>query len=311
MTSPLALADEAAASPGACSGIVKLGGTDPVLPAVGSVVGGRYRVLRKVCEGGMGVLFEARHERLEQAVAVKVLRPRLARCHEVVRRFDREARAAARLRSVHCARVLDVDALPSGLPFIVFEYLAGHDLGVELSARGALPVDLAVECAKQAAVAMTEAHGCGIVHRDLKPPNLFLCRVPDGAEPLVKVLDFGVARIDEPTEPRITGDFDSIGTPEYMSPEQVRGSSALDARSDVWSLGVILYELVTGRTPFAGSRTSVVAHIVEDPVAPPSSLRPGIPPELDLVVLAMLEKDPARRVPAMTDVVRRLASVRA
>jgi len=241
---------------------------------------------------------------------VKVLRPRLARCHEVVQRFEREARAAARLRSIHCARVLDVDALPGGLPFIVFEYLVGHDLGAELAARGALPISFAIECALQAAAAMTEAHACGIVHRDLKPSNLFLCRAPDGAAPLVKVLDFGVSRIDEPGEPRITGDFDSIGTPEYMSPEQVRGASALDARSDVWSLGVSLFELVTGRTPFAGSRTSVVAHIVEDPVPVLSSLCPGVPRVLDAIVHWMLEKDPAKRVPTMAEVARLLAGAR-
>jgi serine/threonine-protein kinase len=246
----------------------------------------------------MGVVFEATHLRLRQRLAIKVLRPDLPDLGRVVERFEREARAAAVLHSLHSARVFDVDTLPNGLPYFVMEYLEGRDLDAELAATGPLPLEEAVDIAIQVAEAMAEAHRAGIVHRDLKPSNLFICRKPGAAQPIVKVLDFGISKcegdIDDADE-RLTPHQAYFGTPHYAAPEQLRDAAAADERSDVWSLGIVVYELLTGRTPFQGTASSVIAQVSSDPIPWPLRFRPDMPRALARVLAQALRRDPSRR----------------
>jgi len=269
-------------------------GTGPGL-AAGDVVGGKYTIACVVGEGGMGVVYEARHERLGQKVALKVLRsPDEAHHDEIIARFEREARAAARLKSSHVARVYDVDQLADGTPYMVMEYLHGVDLDAELRQRVCLPVDEAVNYVLQACSAVAEAHSLGVIHRDLKPHNLFL--VGEGAQRQVKLLDFGISKISDEAADSVTLTRSSLGTPLYMSPEQIRSSRTIDARSDIWSLGVILYELITGRPPFEGEGpTAVIAAITADALVPPNELSPQIPQTLSDAIVRALQKDASQR----------------
>lgn len=264
------------------------------LPLAGEVLAGKYSVVRVIGEGGMGVVYEGRHDRLGQRVAIKVLREEERKNREVVARFEREARFAAKLKSANVARVTDVDLLADGTPFMVMEYLEGVDLDFELSERGRLPIAEAVGYVLQACSAVAEAHALGIVHRDLKPHNLFL--TDDGDRRVVKLLDFGISKTttDEPDSVTLTRS--SLGTPLYMSPEQIRSARNADQRSDLWSLGVILYELVTGRPPFDGDGpAAVIAAITADAPSPPCELRPEMSRVLSDAIVRALEKDPARR----------------
>ncbi|HXN32032.1 MAG TPA: protein kinase [Polyangiaceae bacterium] len=266
----------------------------PALPRPGDTIAGKYALVGLIGEGGMGVVFEATHLRLHQRVAIKILRPDLPEFHTVVARFEREARAAAQLQSIHTARVIDVDALPNGLPYIVLEFLEGRDLDAELEATGPMPVEDAVDIVQQVTEAMSEAHALGIVHRDLKPSNLFVCRVGERGRRVVKVLDFGISKT-ESEDARLTPSHEYFGTPYYAAPEQLRAACTADARSDVWSLGSILFELLTGRTPFIGTPTSVIAKVVSEPVPWPTELRPELPRDLARIVMRALQRDPQQR----------------
>jgi len=244
----------------------------------------------------MGIVYEALHVRLAQPVALKMLLPDLLDREDVVARFEREGRAAVRLRSPHVARVFDVDVLPNGTPYMVLELLEGRDLAAELTLRGPLPLNEAIDYILQACDAMAEAHQQGTVHRDLKPSNLFLTR--QGTRGFVKVLDFGVSKITETVTPSVTSTRSALGTALYMSPEQVRSAKNVDARTDVWSLGVVLYELLTARSPFLGdSATAVAAAIVVDVPQPLGASRDDLPAELEQVVMKALEKDRENRYP--------------
>ena len=278
--------------------------TDQDLPGPGDQLAGKYTIVGVLGEGGMGVVYEAQHERLGQRVAIKMLRKEVRDMAEVVRRFDREARAAAKLKSPHVARVQDVDVLPDGVPFIVMEYLEGRDLHTLLDERRQLPVNEAVRYMLEACSAMAEAHAAGIVHRDLKPSNLFLAE--GGERPIVKVLDFGISKTaDENVS--VTMTQSSLGTPLYMSPEQIRSAKGVDMRTDVWSLGVILYELLSGSTPFSGeSATAVVASVTADEPAPLRRLRPDIPEALEATVMRTLEKKPDLRFQTITELAEAL-----
>jgi eukaryotic-like serine/threonine-protein kinase len=277
---------------------------------VGDILAGKYRVERVLGRGGMGYVVSAFHTQLGQSVAVKFMNPELCEREEPVTRFLREARAAVRIKNEHVARVLDVGTLENGAPYMVMEYLDGHDLAEELDKRIQLPTYAAVDYLLQASEAIAEAHALGIVHRDLKPANLFLTHRLDGT-PLIKVLDFGISKalIDEEGQPAssLTATQALIGSPQYMSPEQVRKPKTVDGRSDVWALGVILYELLSGRQPFAGDvAMSVLAAVVSDPVPSIRELRPDVPIELERVILRCLEKKPEARYQSVAELAQAL-----
>ena len=273
----------------------------------GTTLAGKYRIGRVLGVGGMCLVYEAEHIHLRQAVALKLLKPELARDQMAVARFAQEAQAAAQLRSLNVARVYDVDKLPDGQPYITMELLVGHDLGTELQRRYALPVGLAVDYVRQAANGISEAHALGIVHRDLKPENLFLTELGEMTERrLLKILDFGIAKNVADVSRKLTAPDAVFGTVDYMSPEQIRSASNVDHRTDIWSLGVILYELLTGRTPHDGDARSVIAQIVSDPIVPPSAFVPTLPPGLVAIVLKALAKDPAARFQSADELGRAL-----
>lgn len=268
--------------------------------AVGQIIAGKYQIIELIGVGGIGFVVAATHVELDEKVALKFLRPDALENQEAVGRFAREARASVQIKSEHVARVFDVGHLEDGSPFIVMEYLEGKDLGAVLQERGALPIKLAVEYVLQSCEALASAHARGVVHRDVKPENLFLNRQAQGLD-MIKVLDFGISKV------ALTGSsFESrhplaqttmaMGSPTYMSPEQVRASHDIDARTDVWSLGCVLYELLTGQPAFdAPSLTQISAAILE---REPMSLRltcPMAPPGLEAVVKHCLAKSPAGR----------------
>jgi serine/threonine protein kinase len=264
------------------------------MPSPGDLVAGKYLVVRVIGEGGMGVVYEATHQRLRQRVALKMLLPAMLEYAVVVSRFEREARAAAQLRGRHVARVVDVDLTPDGLPYMVMDFLEGHDLQAEIERRGRLESGPAVDYVLQACAAMIEAHQIGIVHRDLKPSNLFLAE-DEALGRVVKVLDFGISKLAADADAKLT-DVDTVmGTALYMSPEQLRASHAVDARTDIWALGVILYEAVTGRVPFLGPPQQVAAQIVTEEIPDVRLLCPELPPELAAVIHHALQRDPGMR----------------
>ena len=268
----------------------------------GDVLASKYRVERVLGQGGMGIVVAATHTTLHQRVALKFLLPAALSNPETIERFLREARAAVRLKSEHAAKVVDVGTLDSGLPYMVMEYLDGATLGQIVRQKGAIPTEEAVDYVLQACEAVAEAHAAGIVHRDLKPENLFLTKRVDG-QPLVKVLDFGIAKTQTPGDGlALTRTSTVIGSPLYMPPEQLRAARNADTRSDIWALGAVLFELVTGRVPFqAESFSELCFKVAQDPAQPPSALRADVPPGLDAVVLRCLEKEPARRFQNVAD----------
>ena len=260
---------------------------------------GKFVVERVIGVGGMGVVVAAHHQHLEQTVAIKFLRRDAAKDEMAVSRFLREARAAIALQSEHVVRVMDAGRLDDGLPYLVMEYLSGLDLDQVLAQRGRLPLAEAVEYLLQAMEAVADAHAAGIVHRDLKPSNLFVTTRADGS-PHVKVLDFGISKAFDAArgakQPSLTVTSMTLGSPLYMSPEQVRSSKTVDARTDVWALGVIAYELLAGVQPFeAETVTGLCAKIVADEPVPLRSIRPDVPAAFEAVVLKCLEKSPAAR----------------
>ncbi len=259
------------------------------VPAPGSILVGKYQVQSVLGAGGMGIVLQARNQRTDQSVAIKLLLPSAKAMPDVVARFEREARAAARIQGPHVVRVYDVDNLPDGSPMMIMELLQGWDLGQELVARGPLPYPEAVEFILQACEAIGQAHQMGIVHRDIKPANLFLCQ--EGSKRLVKVLDFGISKISGPEDQSQTATSAAFGTPQYMSPEQVRSTKHVDGRADIWSLGCVLYELLGGRAPFsAATATATLAAIIADAPEDLRNLRPDLPPKLSAAVMKALEK---------------------
>lgn len=226
--------------------------TTNVEPLLGQVLAGKYRVERVLGRGGMGCVLEATHVHLQQRVALKFMLAAHATAPNLVQRFLREARAAARLRGEHVARVVDVGRLEDGAPYIVMEFLDGSDLRKVLKS-GPLSIGDALTYMMQACEGVAEAHAAGVVHRDLKPHNLFITQTPQG-RPCLKVLDFGLAKLqnDDPArvEEGLTEASSVLGSPRYMAPEQLRASGNIDARTDVWALGVSLYQCLTGHTPF-------------------------------------------------------------
>ncbi len=281
----------------------------PVAVAVGDLVAGKYRVERVLGQGGMGVVVAAMHEQLGQRVAIKMLLPSATTSPDSVARFTREARAAVKVRGEHVSRILDVGELPSGAPFIVMEYLEGKDLAETLVAEGPLAADVAVGYVLQACEALAEAHAAGIVHRDIKPSNVFVTRGPDGS-PLIKVLDFGISKArvtGEGATKGLTTTSSFIGSPVYAPPEQLVAWRAVDGRADIWAIGTILYEALTGRTPFAGDTVMQIASsIFHSAPEPLEKARPGLPDGLSAVVLKCLEKRAEDRYPDVRELANAL-----
>jgi serine/threonine protein kinase len=247
----------------------------------GDLLGDKYRVERVLGLGGMGVVVAATHTTLDQLVAIKVMLPEALADPDAAERLLREARAAGRLRSEHTVAVKDVGTF-GDMPYIVMEHLEGTDLERAIHEGGPLPSRVAADYLLQACLALAEAHGLGIVHRDLKPANLFLTHRPDG-RPLIKVLDFGISKMAHEAT-GLTKTAVVMGSANYMSPEQIRSAKSADARSDIWSLGITLHELVTGHVPFDGeSFLDVCVAIARDPA--PTVAIPG----LDAVILGCLE----------------------
>lgn len=272
----------------------------------GAVLAGKYRIEGVLGHGGMGVVLSATHLDLDAPVAIKVLREEHAHNEEVTARMLQEARASAKLRSAHIVRVLDVSHLESGAPYIVMERLEGSDLADLLATRGALPVQEAVDYLLQACEGLAEAHATGIVHRDLKPENLFVARTPEGE--LLKILDFGISKNVAGSlklGPRgvLTNAGNAVGSPYYMSPEQMRASPDVDARADIWSLGAILYELVSGRCPFEGESLPVVCAQVlgNDPEPLVVNDDDALAASLWRIIRCCLEKDPEARFATATE----------
>ncbi len=267
----------------------------------GDILLGKYRIERVLGRGGMGVVVAATHLQLGERVALKFLLPEALHSAEAVERFVREARAAVRIKSEHVAAVWDVGTLENGAPYIVMEYLEGEDLADWLTQRGALPIEQAVELVLQACEAIAEAHALGIVHRDLKPANLFVIRRADGLF-AVKVLDFGISKASGgmAAQASVTKTTAVMGSPLYMSPEQMQSARSVDARGDIWALGVVLYELLTGRAPFDGQTMSqLVFQVMNAKAPPPTSIRAEIPAGLEAVILRCMEKDRNARYPTV------------
>jgi eukaryotic-like serine/threonine-protein kinase len=277
---------------------------------LGKVIAGRYEVERVLGVGGMGMVIRARNLEFGQRVVLKLVRPDVTHDSDILARFQREARATAGIQSEHVVRVFDVSRLEDGTPYMVMEYLDGADLDKVLRSRGPLPVSEVAEYILQACEAVAEAHARGIVHRDLKPANLFLTQRADGT-PLVKVLDFGISKLTRngghEVDNSLTSTSAVLGSPQYMSPEQIRSSKTVDSRTDVWALGVLLHRLLTKRQPFEAPTLGLcVSNILNHPPTPLRDHRPNAPPELEALIYGCLEKDVALRYQSVADVARGL-----
>jgi len=282
---------------------------DNVALAPGTIIGGKYRIDGFLGSGGMGVVLSATHLELGAPVAIKIVRDDLVQHEEVLSRLLFEARAAARMRSSHIVRVLDVARLDSGAPYIVMEQLEGLDLAAVLAEAGKLPAMDVVSYLLQACEGLSEAHALGIVHRDLKPENLFLANTPEGV--VLKILDFGVSKDLGTTvgsaNSTLTRKGAAVGSPYYMSPEQMEASPSLDARADVWSLGAILFELLTGRCPFEAESTPLIcSKVLVDPAPSLRDFESDAPAELDAIIQRCLQKDPADRFQSTSELAQAL-----
>lgn len=269
----------------------------PLPVATGDVVDGRYRIERLLGVGGMGCVFEAHHQALNQRVALKFMLPQYAQDRSAVDRFTREARAAVRLVTEHVGRVLDLGALPSGTPFLVMELLVGETVEHRLQREGPFPRDVALRVMADTLDALTEAHALGIIHRDLKPANLFLARRSSGAE-VLKVLDFGVAKSVHPDIEAGLGSTSAamiVGSPLYMAPEQLVSGRPIDARADLWAVGCTLYQVLSGQLPFQSADLVELMYAIQSrPHVPLAKLKPQLA-EVSSLIDECLAKEPHRR----------------
>ncbi len=279
-----------------CSGVIP-----DIHIAIGDTVLGKYRVERILGKGGMGMVIAARHLELEELFAIKFMLPGTAESPDAAARFLREARAAAKLKGDHVAKVHDVGRMEDGSYYMVMEYLEGSDLGKIVGTQGPLPVEEAIRYVLEACETLKEAHALGIIHRDIKPSNIFLARGPQGT-PRVKVIDFGISKCAAGDNADLTATDAVRGSPLYMSPEQMRSSKRVDARTDIWAIGVVLYKLLTGVTPFeASSMTAVVSRVLQTEPRPPSVHRQDIPEWVDIAILQCLRKRPGDRFQKIDD----------
>ncbi len=277
----------------------------------GELIGGKYRIEAVIGEGGMGVVFAALHVDLHCTVALKVIRPEFQQQPDLIARLMLEARAAAQMRSEHVCRVLDGARLESGVPYVVMEHLEGRNLAAVLDAKGRLGERVAVDYVLQACEALAEAHRIGIIHRDLKPENLFLAEFPDGRR-AIKVLDFGISKmvggLAPPGSKALTNPSAAMGSPPYMAPEQMAAASDVDSRADIWALGAILHQLVTGRFAFdGGSLPAVCAAVLQSQPIPVREFVQELSPGLEQAILACLVKDRDNRVSSVVELAQRLA----
>ena len=272
----------------------------------GLVVADRFRLLRPLASGGMGTIWVAHHDRLDKDIAVKFIAPELVPTPLRLARFEREARAVGKLNSQHVVQIFDC-GVDRGRPYIAMELLSGEDLHTRLRRCGRFDLGQTGWLLGQMAKGLRQAHEAGIIHRDLKPANVFLARIDD--EEVVKLLDFGVAKIVEGADDgNNTSTGVVVGSPNYMSPEQSRSSRAIDQRSDLWSLGVIVYRCLTGTHPFHGETpTDVIVKICTEPVTPPSRLLPGLPPAVDAFFVRALARNPADRFQTAIEVAQAFA----
>jgi eukaryotic-like serine/threonine-protein kinase len=274
-----------------------LDSTKAALPALGCILADKYELVSVLGQGGMGIVYEALHRKLAQRVAIKVLLPEFLADTKQVARFEREARLAARLRSEHTVRIFDVDSTPAGVPYIVMERLEGRDLADEVDARGDVSPSELVLWMRQICAAVEEAHRAGIIHRDLKPSNVFLCKVGDRT--VAKVLDFGISKALHGSIGDVTATTTQdrvVGTPRYMSPEQVRGAAEVDGRSDIWAIGVMMYRVLAGTYPFDGASGAQIAVAISNDTAVNLRVhRPELPGSLVAIVMKALERRPEDR----------------
>jgi eukaryotic-like serine/threonine-protein kinase len=271
----------------------------------GEVIGGKYRLGETIGSGGMGVVYDAVHSELKLACAVKVVAPARGGSDHA-KRLLREARILAGLSSAYAVRVLDAGRLADGLPYLVMERLTGQPLSALLRSRGSLPLAQALRFGWQVCEALREVHANGIVHRDLKPSNVFVL-----SEERIKVLDFGLAiRLDTVEDDSTDTASAFVGSPSYMSPEQIRASSEVTPSSDIWAIGVLLFEMLTGQLPFEGkNQGAVLASIVADPHRTLRGLLPSAPAELERLLADCLEKSPSARPRDVTEVQARLLAL--
>ena len=280
--------------------------------SVGELVGGKYRITSVLGEGGMGIVFAASHVDLHCDVAIKVIRQELNQQPELIARLMLEARAAAQIRSEHVCRVLDVARLDSGAPYVVMEYLDGKTLATVLDAKGRLSERLAVDYLLQACEAVAEAHRAGVVHRDLKPENLFLAEFPDGRR-AIKVLDFGISKATgtwvKPVARTLTNPSSAMGSPHYMAPEQMTAARDVDARADIWALGAILHQMVTGQLAFDGdSLPAVCAAVLQSEPMPARQYLPEISSGVEEAILLCLVKNRDHRLASVANLARLISS---
>jgi serine/threonine-protein kinase len=276
---------------------------------IGQKVADKYRIERVLGSSGMGIVYLAEHEEIGQWVAIKFLLE-AAKNPQAFARFKREARVMAKIKNKHAVRIVDVGQLNEDTPYIVMEYLEGRDLSTIMKANGPMPITMACDVAMQVAEALASAHAAGVVHRDLKPSNIFLSPLPDGSQH-VTVIDFGVAKLRsdrEDNKEEVTHTSMLIGSPRYMSPEQVSASRNVDHRADVWALGVIFQEMLTGQRVFHGDGIGMLlAAIAAQPPTPIQQLLPAIPADIAELMFYTLQKDPAARTPNIAEFAARVA----
>jgi len=283
----------------------------PGQPPSNSLIAGKYQLLGLIGRGGMGAVWEGRHVSLGTRVAIKFIEKEFAESQEARARFDNEARAAATIQSKHAIQIFDHGVTDEGKPYIVMELLEGEALDKRLERLGRLPLQDVARILNQVCRALQRAHERGIIHRDLKPENIFLVRTPDEDDEIAKVLDFGIAKMRGPGAQALSNSTKTgavLGTPYYMSPEQARGLRDVDHRTDLWSLGVIVFKAVTGVLPFEGeSLGDLLVKICTSPVPVPSHVLPGLPPAFDLWFARALDRDPNRRFATAQETADQLA----
>ncbi|MFH2007629.1 MAG: serine/threonine-protein kinase, partial [bacterium] len=280
-------------------------GSDPL---IGTQFGESYQIIRVIGEGGMGKVYEARHVRLSKRYAIKILHPQFNANDQTIARFRREAEAASAIGMENILDVIDFNSTPDGVYYIVTEYLEGRSLARAFAEDGIMKIPRALSILHQMARALTAAHSREIVHRDLKPENIFLVRRFE-TDDFVKVLDFGISKVRSGGD-RLTQAGQIIGTPHYMSPEQAQGELNLDHRSDIYSLGAIMYEMFTGRLPFdAESVQRILVRLLTEEPPPPRTQKPDLPEDIEAVILKAMAKDPAARYSTMAELDRAIAQL--